>query len=305
MSDNQRANHWPQLEASDWQETQDTFILWLQVIGKVQLARTPLPQHWWNSTLHLTGRGLTTTLMPAGPGRSFEVVLDLIDHRLDILTTVGERRSLDLAPMTVKDFHATFMGMLDDLDLSTEIWPVPVEIPDAIPFTEDTVHASYDPEAVHRFWQVLVQVERVFNEFRGRFIGKSSRSHLFWGALDMATTRFSGREAPPHPGGVPNCGPHVMHEAYSREVSSAGYWPGGAGEGMFYAYAYPDPDGYRDFPVQPAEAGWSDEYREFVLPYTAVRTAADPDAALMAFLQSTYEAAATTANWDRTLLDRP
>ncbi|SDB81521.1 hypothetical protein GA0111570_103296 [Raineyella antarctica] len=299
------SNPWPELPVAAWQPTRDTFILWLQVIGKVKIARTPLLQHWWNSTLHLTARGLTTSLMPAGPGRSFSVDLDLLDHHLDVRTTTGDEWRLPLAPMSVRTFYTEFMAMLADLDLGTPIWPMPVELADAIPFTEDDRHEAYDPVAVTAYWRTLVEVQRVFDRFRERFVGKASPTHLFWGALDLATTRFSGRAAPPHPGGVPNCGPHVMHEAYSHEVSSAGYWPGGGGEGMFYSYAYPEPDGYRTYPVRPAAAGWDEDLGEFVLPYTAVRTAPDPDAVLLEFLQSTYEAAAETAGWDRAALERP
>lgn len=206
--------------------------------------------------------------------------------------------------MPTADFHASFHHVLDGLGLATETWDVPVEIPGAIPFGQDTEHASYDAEAVHRFWLALVQMDRVLTEFRGRFLGKVSPVHLFWGALDLAVTRFSGRDAPPHPGGAPNCGPHVMHEAYSHEVSSAGFWPGGGAEGVFYSYAYPEPDGFRTAAVQPPEAHWDDDLAEFVLPYEVVRTAEDPDAVLLAFLQSTYEAAADAAAWDRPVLER-
>ena len=206
--------------------------------------------------------------------------------------------------MSVADFHGSFHRILDGLGLATDTWDVPVEIPDAIPFGQDTEHAAYDAEAVHRFWLALVQMDRVLTEFRGRFLGKVSPVHLFWGALDLAVTRFSGRDAPPHPGGAPNCGPHVMHEAYSHEVSSAGFWPGGGAEGVFYSYAYPEPDGFRAATVQPAEAHWDDALAEFVLPYEVVRTAEDPDAVLLAFLQSTYEAAADAAGWDRPALER-
>ena len=296
---------WPELRVADWQPTRDTFTLWLQVIGKIRIARTPLLNHWWNAPLYVTSRGLTTSLVPAEPGRGFAIDLDLLRHRLDVTTTRGESRSMDLGPRTVRDFHAELGGLLDDLDLRTEIWPMPVELPDAIAFTEDETHRSYDAEAVTAFWRTLVEVERVLTVFRARFLGKSSPVHLFWGALDLATTRFSGRPAPLHPGGMPNCGPHVMHEAYSHEVSSAGYWPGGGGEGIFYSYAYPEADGYRTRPAGPAGARFDDELGEFVLPYTAVRTAADPDAVLLDFLQRTYEAAATSAGWDRVALERP
>jgi hypothetical protein len=295
---------WPRLPVSSWLDTRDTFTLWLQVIGKVRIARSPLLNHWWNAPLYLTARGLTTSLIPDRPGRSFAIDLDLVDHRLDITTTTGESGSMALEPRPVRAFHAELMGRLDELDLATEIWPVPVEIPDAIPFPDDDVHDAYDPSAVSAFWRLLVEVERVFERFRADFVGKSSPVHLFWGALDLATTRFSGRGAPPHPGGAPNCGPHVMEEAYSQEVSSAGYWPGGDGEGIFYSYAYPEPDGFRTCPAGPGAAHYDQALGEFVLPYTAVRTADDPDAVLLDFLQRTYEAAATTAGWDRVALER-
>jgi hypothetical protein len=295
---------WPELPVSSWVDTRDTFTLWLQVVGKVRIARSPLLNHWWNSPLYLTARGLTTSLIPDRPGRSFAIDLDLTEHRLDILTTTGESSSMALRPRTVRDFHAELMARLDELDLATEIWPVPVEIPDAIPFPDDEVHHAYDAAAVSAFWRMLVEIERVLDRFRADFVGKSSPVHLFWGALDLATTRFSGRPAPPHPGGAPNCGPHVMHEAYSQEVSSAGFWPGGDGEGVFYSYAYPEPDDFRTAPAGPDAAHFSEELGEFVLPYTAVRTAADPDAVLLEFLQRTYEAAADLAEWDRALLER-
>ncbi|MGC5585027.1 DUF5996 family protein [Ornithinimicrobium sp. W1665] len=295
---------WPQLPVEGWVDTRDTFTLWLQVVGKIRIARTPLLNHWWNAPLYLTGRGLTTSLMPDRPGRSFTIDLDLVAHRLDIVTTTGEAGSMALEPRSVRDFHAALMGRLDELDLATEIWPVPVEIPGAIPFVDDEVHHAYDAEAVTRFWRGMVETGRVLDVFRARFVGKSSPVHLFWGALDLATTRFSGRGAPPHPGGVPNCGPHVMHEAYSHEVSSAGYWPGGEEEGLFYSYAYPEPDGFRTCSPGPSAARFDEELGEFVLPYAAVRAADDPDAVLLDFLQSTYEAAATTARWDRAAVER-
>lgn len=289
---------------ASWQPTRDTLILWLQVVGKIRIARTPLLNHWWNAPLYVTSRGLTTSLMPGEAGRSFSIDLDFLDHRLDVTTTLGRSRSMELAPKSVKEFYAELMELLAALDLATEIWPVPVELPDAIPFPDDVTHSSYDPGAVTAFWRSLVEVERVFNQFRARFLGKSSPVHLFWGALDLATTRFSGRPAPPHPGGMPNCGPHVMHEAYSHEVSSAGYWPGGEGEGIFYSYAYPEPDHYRTLPAGPKGARYDDDLGEFVLPYTAVRTAQDPDAVLLDFLHRTYEAAALAGGWDRTGLER-
>ncbi|NLV54071.1 MAG: hypothetical protein GXY13_00515 [Acidimicrobiales bacterium] len=297
---------WPSVPVAAWAETRDTLHLYTQVVGKVRLANEPVANHWWNVPLYLTARGLTTSPMPHPAGRTFQIDLDLVDHRLDVVTTDGDSRSVDLVPRPVAEFHRIVMGLLDELGVATEIWTMPVEIPGAIPFPDDTVHASYDADAVNRFWRALVEIERVLKVFRSRFHGKASPVHFFWGAVDLAYTRFSGRTAPPHPGGAPNCGPHVMWEAYSHEVSSCGYWPGGPGEeGCFYAYAYPDPPGYREAPVGPDGARWDDDLGEFVLPYELMRTATDPDAALLEFLQSTYEAAATTAAWDRDALERP
>jgi hypothetical protein len=211
---------------------------------------------------------------------------------------------MPLEPMSVAAFYRTFMALLDALDLHTEIWPVPVELATWMPFAKDEMHHTYDARRVHAFWRALVEIERVFTTFRGRFVGKASPVHLFWGALDLATTRFSGRAAPKHPGGAPNCGPFVMEEAYSHEVSSCGYWPGGEGEGVFYTYAYPEPEGFRTAPIAPADARYDETLGEFLLPYTTVRTASDPDAMLLAFLQSGYEAAANAGRWDRTALER-
>ncbi len=299
-------NRWPAIPVADWQDTRDTLQLYTQVVGKVRLANEPPTNHWWNVPLYLSARGLTTSLMPHPTGPAFQIDFDFVDHRLEVTTVAGATRSLDLEPRPVAEFYAAVMGMLDALNVATEIWPVPVEISDAIPFPDDNVHAAYDPDAVHRFWLALVEMQRVFKVFRTRFVGKSSPVHVFWGALDLASTRFSGRTAPPHPGGAPNCGPHVMWEAYSHEVSSAGYWPGPPGEeGVFYAYAYPEPPGYRDAPIGVDGARWDDELGEFVLPYELVRTDADPDTVLLEFLQRTYEGAATTAGWDRDALERP
>jgi hypothetical protein len=267
------------------------------------MENTPLVNRWWNVPLYVTERGLTTSMIPRGP-RAFEVTFDFAQHRLDVSVTDGTRRTMALEPRTVADFYAEFMAHLDDLDLSTPIWTMPVEIPDAIPFDTDDVHGTYDARQVHDFWLALVQMQRVFTIFRSRYVGKCSPVHLFWGALDLCVTRFSGRPAPLHPGGAPNCGPFVMHEAYSHEVSSAGYWPGGDGEGVFYSYAYPEPPGFREVVVAPEAASYSADLQEFVLPYDAVRTAADPDAVLLEFLQSTYEAAAHSAGWDRAALER-
>jgi hypothetical protein len=294
---------WPPLPVAEWTPTRDTLQLWTQIVGKVRMASTPLLNHWWNVPLYVSARGLTTSLIPHGD-RAFQIDFDLIAHRLVIAVTDGATSSIDLAPRTVADFYGEVMAALDALDLSTAIWPMPVEIPGAIPFDVDTQHASYDAEQVNRFWLALVQMDRVFTVFRSRFLGKVSPVHLFGGALDLAVTRFSGRTAPAHPGGAPNCGPRVMHEAYSHEVSSAGYWPGPDGEGVFYSYAYPAPEGFEEAAIDVPDARYDAALGEFTLPYEAVRTAPDPDQLLLSFLQSTYEAAADLAGWDRPALER-
>ena len=295
---------WPALPIAEWQATRDTLQLLTQIVGKIRMVRTPLMSHWWNVPLYVTARGLTTSMIPAG-GRGFQIDFDFTTHDLDITISNGERRSFPLEARPVADFYAELMAMLDDLDLTTPIWTIPVEIPgEVIPFDKDDVHTSYDRGQVERFWRALVEMARVFELFRSEFVGKVSPVHLFWGGLDLAVTRFSGRRAPPHPGGAPNCGPHVMLEAYSHEVSSAGYWPGPDGEGVFYSYAYPEPDGYRRQPVAPSSAHFDDALGEFVLPYETVRTASDPDAVLLEFLRTTYAAAADTGRWDREELER-
>ena len=298
------ATPWPPLPIEEWAATRDTLQLWMQVVGKVRLARTPLINHWWNVTLYLTASGLTTSPMPAGD-RAFQMDFDFVHHQLAITVTDGSVRSIALEPKSTAAFYGDVMDALDELGMHTEVWPVPVEIPGAIPFDTDDIHASYDADHAHRFWLALVQVDRVLQEFRGRFVGKCSPVHLFWGGLDLAVTRFSGRPAPPHPGGAPNCGPHVMLEAYSHEVSSAGYWPGADGEGVFYCYAYPEPPGFRETDLGLLDARYDDGLGEFVLPYAAVRAADDPDAVLLQFLQAGYEAAADHAGWDRATLERP
>jgi len=297
-------DRWPSLRIADWQATRDTLQLWTQIAGKVRMTNTPLVNHWWNIPLYVTARGLTTSLIPHAQGPSFEINFDFQVHQLEIVTVTGERRSFPLESRPVAEFYSEVMTHLDALGLGTPIWPMPVEIEGAIPFDEDSVHTTYDPEHAHRFWLMLVQMTRVLQEFRSRFIGKASPVHLFWGGLDLAVTRFSGRTAPPYPRGVPNCGPHVMLEGYSHEVSSCGYWPDGGGEGLFYSYAYPEPDGFRDAPVAPADASYNVDLGEFVLPYEVVRTAPDPDQMLLDFLQTTYEAAATNAKRDRHSLER-
>jgi hypothetical protein len=298
------APEWPALPLSQWQQTRDTLQLWLQIIGKIRLQNTSLINHWWNVPLYLTARGLTTSLMQHPGGEGFQIDLDLQEHRLEISTASGSRRVMELRSMPVPEFYRDLMELLDDLGLHTEIWPMPVEIDDAIRFDRDNVHSSYVPEQAHRFWQALVRIVPVFTDFRARFLGKASPIHLFWGALDLATTRFSGRTAPLHPGGAPNCGPHVMVEAYSHEVSSCGYWPGTGPEGVFYSYAYPRPLDFSAAVVRPPEARWSEDFGEFLLSYQTVRLAADPKAMLLDFLQTTYEAAANAARWDRDKLER-
>jgi len=304
MTTEPRAGAWPALPVAEWQATRDTLQLWTQIVGKVRMVNGPLVNHWWNVPLYVTARGLTTSLMAHPGGEAFQIDFDFRSHVLEVVTASGEQRTLDLRPVPVAQFYAEVMDVLDKLGVGTAIWPMPVEIEGAIPFPEDHLHAAYDRQQVERFWLALVQIRRVLQQFRSRFVGKVSPVHLFWGALDLAVTRFSGRPAPPHPGGAPNCGPHVMVEAYSHEVSSAGYWPGGDGEGLFYSYAYPEPAGYRDVAVRPDGAHFDAELAEFVLPYQLVRQADDPDGLLSEFLQSTYEAAATTAQWDRAALER-
>lgn len=297
---------WPSLPVAAWAGTRDTLHLWTQVVGKVRMANEPHLNHWWNVPLYLSARGLTTSLIPHPTGPAFQIDLDLVASRLVVVTVDDTELALPLEPRTVADFYAELMAMLDELGVATDIWPMPVEIEGAIAFTDDRVHAAYDADQARAFWLALVAMDGVLKSFRGRFVGKSSPVHLFWGSLDLATTRFSGRGAPPHPGGAPNCGPHVMIEAYSHEVSSCGYWPGGpAEEGVFYSYAYPVPVGFRDAPVAPAAARYDEQLGEFVLPYEVVRTAPDPAATLLDFLQTTYAAAADTAGWDRAALERP
>lgn len=294
---------WPPLRYADWADTAQTLHMWLQIAGKIRMARTPPVNHSWHVTLYVSARGLTTSPMMSDDGL-FEIEFDFIDHRLIIRTTEGEERSFPLQAMTVADFHDRIMSALGELKLHVKINPKPSEVESPIPFPEDTTHHTYEPEAAFRFWRTLVDSTRVMSAFRSKFVGKVSPIHFFWGALDLAVTRFSGRTAPLHPG-APGLPLAVAQEAYSHEVASAGFWPGGNGvDAAFYAYAYPEPEGFADAPVRPAEAFYSKEMREFLLPYEAVRNAPDPDAALMDFLQSTYEAAANLAQWDRAALER-
>jgi hypothetical protein len=294
---------WPQLPLSAWADTRDTLHMWTQVVGKVRLALEPMINQWWQVPLYVTVQGLTTSLMPYG-NRGLEATFDFHRHLLDLRTTDGASRQVALEPRSVADFYAEVMRRLAELDVPVEIYPRPVEVPVAIPFAEDDEHAAYDAAYAHRFWLSLVQAHRVLTVFRSRFTGKVSPVHFFWGSFDLAVTRFSGRTAPPHPGGVPNLADWVAQEAYSHEVSSCGYWPGGAEQGVFYSYAYPEPEGFPDRPVEPADAVYDGNLQEFVLPYQVVRSAGDPDATLLAFAQSTYEAAAELGDWDRAAIER-
>lgn len=296
-------NRWPVLRVDDWTATRETLHRWLQIVGKIRLAQAPMVNHWWQVTLYVTPRGLTTSAMPSGDGGTFEIEFDFCAHQLRITVEGGAKRELALEPKTVAAFYAEVQEALVALGLDIAIWPVPVEIEDAVPFDQDTTHAAYDPDAAQLFWRQLVQADRVLTAFRARFGGKVSPVHFFWGAMDMAVTRFSGRTAPRHPGGAPNCGDWVMVEGYSHELASCGFWPGGGEEGAFYAYAYPEPDGYGAAHVTPDAAFYSADFQQFLLPYEAVRTSADPDATLLGFLQTTYDAAADLGGWDRAALE--
>jgi len=295
---------WPDLTMSPWEDTRDTLHMWTQIVGKVRLDLMPMINHWWQVPLYVSARGLTTSLMHAGD-RGLEIEFDFVEHALDLRTTDGERRQVALEPRSVASFYAATMAALDELGMRVHVLARPSEVAVAIPFDQDEVHRWYDADAAHRFWLALVQVHRVLLEFRARFIGKASPVHFFWGGADLCTTRFSGRPAPTHPGGVPNCPDWVQELAYSHEVSSCGYWPGVGEDGSFYAYAYPEPARFGEWPVEPAAASYDGDLGEFLLPYAAVRTAPDPDAALLAFVQTTYEAAAELAGWDRAALEVP
>lgn len=293
---------WPELTLSAWEDTRDTLHLWTQVVGKVRLALEPMANHWWQVPLYVSARGLTTSLMHTD-GRGLAIDFDFVDHVLVLRSSVGETRTIALEPRSVADFYRATMDALASLHVDVVILARPVELPEAIPFAEDERHCSYDAAAAHRFWLALLQAHRVMSRFRARFVGKASPVHFFWGAADLAASRFSGRPAPKHPGGVPNCADWVMEIAYSHEVSSCGFWPGGSAEGSFYSYCYPEPDGFPEWPVEPGAASYDGGLREFVLPYAAVRRAEDPDALLLAFLQSTYEAAAELGGWNRSALE--
>jgi hypothetical protein len=293
---------WPDLTLSRWDGTRDTLQLWTQIVGKVRLTLEPMVNHWWQVPLYVSARGLTTSLMHSDRG-GLEIEFDFIDNVLEMRTSEGARRHIPLEPRTVASFYTEVVDTLGSLGINLALFGRPVEVQVSVPFAQDDQHRSYDAAAVRAFWLALLQAHRVMTIFRGRFIGKASPVHFFWGAADLATTRFSGRRAPKHPGGVPNCADWVQQLAYSHEVSSCGFWPGGSAEGSFYAYAYPQPDGFAEWPVGPAEAFYDKSLGEFLLPYGAVRVADDPDAMLLEFFQSTYEAAAELAGWDRAELE--
>jgi uncharacterized protein DUF5996 len=295
---------WPELNYPDWKDTCATLHMWTQIVGKIRLTLTPWTNHSWHVTLYVTARGLTTSPISHGTD-TFEIYFDFIDHHLRILRSDGGEKSIELKPRSVADFYKAIMTALGELKLPVKIDLVPNEILDPIPFDKDEKHRSYDPEYANRFWRVLVQVDRVFKDFRSRFCGKCSPVHFFWGSFDFAVTRFSGRAAPPHPGGIPHLPDAITREAYSQEVSSLGFWPGadvmpGA---IFYSYAYPEPTGFSEARVKPVAASYNAQLREFVLPYDAVRTAKSSDKALLEFAQSTYDAASTLGKWDRAALE--
>jgi hypothetical protein len=301
-----RDDAWPELPMASWNECSTTVHMWTQIVGKIRLHESAPINHSWHSTLYVTSRGLTTSPIPHGM-RTFQIDFDLIDHVLTIDASDGQKARLPLQPQTVSAFYGRVMDALARMDLPVRIHSSPNEVIDPIPFAQDTVHRSYDAVAVNKFWRALVQSDRVFKRFRSSFIGKCSPVHFFWGAMDLAVTRFSGRPAPPHPGGIPNLPDRVTREAYSHEVSSCGFWAGGGAIAYpaYYSYAYPDPPGFAETAVDPSEAFYSTELREFILPYDAVRTSSDPDALLLQFLETTYDAAADAAKWDRSALESP
>jgi hypothetical protein len=296
---------WPSLPFDAWSETCATLHMWFQIVGKIRLSQSPQVNHSWNATFYVTTRGLTTSPIPYGD-RVFQVDFDFVNHRLTLQSNDGRESVLKLEAQSVAAFYSALMAEMGKLDFNVKIYSKPNEVPDAIPFAQDEAHCAYDPEYANRFWRILVQADRVFKEFRARFIGKCSPVHFFWGAPDLAVTRFSGRSAPEHPGGIPNLPDRVTREAYSHEVSSCGFWAGGTPfpYPVFYAYAYPTPAGFAEAKVRPEAAVYNKDMGEFLLLYDVVRQSDSPDATLLDFLQSTYEAAATLANWDRASLER-
>jgi hypothetical protein len=304
IASSKRDEFWPALPFAEWKETAVMLHMWTQIIGKIRLAQTPWVNHSWHVTLYVTSRGLTTSPIPHSLS-TFEIVFDFIDHQLRIEKSNGARRTIELKPRSVAEFYRMVMDAIGDLDLTVTINTMPNEIENPIPFDQDEEHRSYDREYANRFWRVLVQADRVFKEFRSRFCGKCSPVHFFWGSFDLAVTRFSGRQAPPHPGGVPHLPDEITREAYSQEVSSLGFWPGNtaAPTPIFYSYAYPEPAGFADAKIQPETASYQPKLREFVLPYDAVRAAESPDEVLLDFAQSAYDAVSKLGRWDRTALE--
>jgi Family of unknown function (DUF5996) len=295
---------WPTLPLSDWHDTYATLHMWAQIVGKTRLALAPMENHWWQVALYVSARGLTSSPMPAGE-RSVEIEFDFLSHRLLVRVSDGEERSLPLTSMPVADFFERYMAMLRGLGIDPAIYPSPVEVETAIPFPQDREHATYHAGAAHQCWLILLNTHRVMKQFRGRYLGKQSPVHFFWGSFDMACTRFSGRRAPRHSGGVPHCPDRVMIEAYSHECSSCGFWPGDeSSKAFFYAYAYPAPAGFSQCPVE-SPAHYDTKLGEFVLPYEALQAASNPDELLLRFFQSTYEAASDLGHWDRAALERP
>ena len=296
---------WPDIPYTDWADSCATLQLWTQIVGKIRMTKMPWVNHGWHVTLYVTTSGLTTSPIIDGD-RYFQIDFDFTEHRLRIRTSNAEQQSFKLEPMTVAEFYTQIMRALANLGIDVVINTLPNEVPEPIRFEDDRVHASYDVDAVNRYWRALLQIDRVFKYFRACFVGKCSPVHFFWGSFDLAVTRFSGQGAPEHPGGVPNLPDSITREAYDQQLSSAGFWPGGGPVDYpaFYSYAYPAPEGFEKSKVQPSEAFFDTDLAEFILPYDAVRNAADPDAALLSFLQSTYEAAAIAAGWDRENLER-
>jgi hypothetical protein len=299
------AGRWPALPFQEWKDTYETLHMWTQIVGKIRLVQTPWTNHSWHAPLYVTARGLTTSPIPYG-ARSFQIDFDFIDHKLLIEASSGEVRELALVPRPVAEFYRELFAELAALGLGVKIHTTPNEVVNAIPFENDYEHASYDADQANRFWRALSHADRIFKQFRARFIGKNSPVHFFWGSFDLAVTRFSGRRAPEHKGGVPNLPDWVVREAYSHEVSSCGFWPGSeqVPQAVFYAYAYPEPPGFRTAKVGPVGAAYNSELGEFTLPYDEVRKSATPDLALLEFLQSSYEAAADYGEWDRAALER-
>ena len=291
---------WPSLHLDSWKQTCATLHMWTQIVGKVRMALSPLVNHWWNVPFYVNARGLTTSRIPYGD-RSFEIWFDFIRHKLVLETSEGVVKTLDLAPRSVADFYNEFRQMLRSERIDVKIWRMPVEIPDPIAFDEDQVHTSYDPKSVENFWRILLSVDAVFNQYRSGFIGKSSPVHFFWGSFDLAVTRFSGRRAPERPGADP-----ITREAYSHEVISVGFWPGSGDvkDAAFYAYAAPEPQGFKDAKVRPELAFYNKQMSEFLLMYDDVRRSPSPSTALLQFCETTYDAGATLAQWDRHNLER-